>query len=218
VRHDRTIEHGEQPARSGGRRRIRRWADRQLPAEVPDARPVGPSATPSGQSVTDGTGAPGRPVRQHDTVSEETTALERAIALACDAHRGQQYPSPEAEPYILHPLRVMLAVSGLRAQTVAVLHDVLEDTSVTVEEIRAIRVSADVVDAVVALTHSSDQTYEDYIEQVADNVLARAVKLADLADNLANNRGLDRTPDVIDRIERYERAVRRLDPPARSIS
>lgn len=69
----------------------------------------------------------------------------------------------------------MLAVSGLRAQTVAVPHDVLEDTSVTADELRATGVSAEVVDAVVALTHRPAQTYEDYIEQVAGSVLARRV-------------------------------------------
>ena len=143
---------------------------------------------------------------------EDGDSLERAIALACAAHRGQRYPSPEAEPYILHPLRVMLAVSGAETRAVAVLHDVLEDTLVTVKEVAATGVSEDVVEAVLALTHDPGMQYEDYIEQVAGNVLAGRVKLADLADNLANNRRLDRTPIVVDRIERYERAISRLRP------
>jgi hypothetical protein len=66
---------------------------------------------------------------------------------------GQRYPSPEEEPYIFYPLRVMLAVSGPEERAVAVLHDVLEDTSVTVGEIGATGVSEDVVQAVLALTH-----------------------------------------------------------------
>jgi (p)ppGpp synthase/HD superfamily hydrolase len=57
--------------------------------------------------------------------------LERAIACAFDAHAGQKYPSPEPEPYILHPLRVMCAVDGAHARMAAVLHDVIEDTEVT---------------------------------------------------------------------------------------
>ena len=69
-------------------------------------------------------------------MSQDADALERAIALACRAHRGQRYPSPEAEPYILHPLRVMFAVQGFKAQTAAVLHDVLEDTEVNVDQLR----------------------------------------------------------------------------------
>jgi (p)ppGpp synthase/HD superfamily hydrolase len=136
--------------------------------------------------------------------------LELAIALAVRAHRGQRYPSPEAEPFIEHPLRVMLAVRGFRAQAAAVLHDVLEDTTVTAEELRGAELSREVVDAVVVLTRTPGQAYEDYIEQVAGNALARQVKLADLADNLANNMRLARRPDVVARIERYERAIRRL--------
>jgi hypothetical protein len=67
-----------------------------------------------------------------------------------------------------------------------------------------------VVDAVTALTRRSGQTYEQHIEQVAGNAIARPVKLADLADNLANNTRLARRPDLVARIERYERSIRWL--------
>ncbi|MDG6108652.1 bifunctional (p)ppGpp synthetase/guanosine-3',5'-bis(diphosphate) 3'-pyrophosphohydrolase [Dactylosporangium aurantiacum] len=143
-------------------------------------------------------------------MSDDAALLEEAIALACRAHHGQRYPSPEREPYIQHPLRVMLAVRPFRAQMVAVLHDVLEETPVTTADLRAAGLPDVVVAAVEAITHRPENTYEEYIEQVAGNPLARQVKLADLADNLANNQRLARTPDVVDRIDRYERAVRRL--------
>ena len=104
----------------------------------------------------------------------------------------------------------MLAVNGFRAQAAAVLHDVLEDTEVTAEELGAAGLPVDVVDAAVALTHRPGQSYERYVEQVACNAIAREVKLADLADNLANNKRLPNAPDVVARIERYERAIRRL--------
>jgi GTP diphosphokinase / guanosine-3',5'-bis(diphosphate) 3'-diphosphatase len=146
-------------------------------------------------------------------VVDAAEELELAIALAVRAHHGQRYPSPQAEPYILHPLRVKLGVSGIRAQAVGVLHDVLEDTAVTAEELREANLSSDVVDAVTALTRKSGQTYEQYIEQVAGNAIARPAKLADLADNLANNKRLTRRPDVVARIERYEPAIRRLRAP-----
>lgn len=141
---------------------------------------------------------------------DDAEALEVAVELACRAHRGQRYPSPEGEPYILHLLRVMLAVDGVRVKAAAVLHDVLEDTQVTVEELGAAGLPVDVVDAVVALTHRPGQSYERYVEQVACDAIARQVKLADLADNLANNRRLPNAPDVVARIERYERAIHRL--------
>jgi (p)ppGpp synthase/HD superfamily hydrolase len=92
----------------------------------------------------------------------------------------------------------------------AVLHDLLEDTDTTVNELAAARFSQAVIDAVVALTRCPEQTYEEYIEVVAQNRLARVVKLADLADNLANNRQLPSTPEVQERILRYERAIERL--------
>jgi (p)ppGpp synthase/HD superfamily hydrolase len=141
---------------------------------------------------------------------DDAALLEEAIAVACRAHRGQRYPSPEREPYIQHSLRVMLAVHSFRTQMVAVLHDVLEDTAVTVGDLRAAGLPGEVVAAVVAMTHRPEHTYEEYIEQVAGDPLACQVKLADLADNLANNRRLARTPDVVGRIDRYEQAIRRL--------
>lgn len=64
----------------------------------------------------------------------------------------------------------------------------------------------------IALTRRPVDTYEKYIEQVACNDIAREVKLADLSDNLANNRRLPKNPDAVARIVRYERAIRRLKP------
>jgi GNAT superfamily N-acetyltransferase len=104
----------------------------------------------------------------------------------------------------------MLAVDGFRVQAAAVLHDALEDTELTAEELGAAGLPIDVVDAVVALTHRPGQSYDRYVEQVASDAIAREVKLADLADNLANNKRLPNAPDVMTRIERYERAIRRL--------
>ena len=140
-------------------------------------------------------------------MGNDADALEQAIELACRAHQGQRYPSPEPEPYILHLFRVMLAVRGGPAPMAAVLHDVLEDTDVTPQDLRDTGVPPPVVDAVVALTHRPEHTYEQYTEHVAGNHLARRVKLADLADNLANNQSLPQTPDVVARIKRYELAV-----------
>ena len=136
--------------------------------------------------------------------------LRRAVSLACTAHGGQRYPSPQGEPYVLHLLRVMLAVEGESARMAAVLHDILEDTSVTVADLREHGIPERVVDAVGVLTHLDSLTYEEYIEEVDGDNLAREVKLADLADNLANNRRLPEEDHVVERIGRYERAIARL--------
>ena len=145
-----------------------------------------------------------------ESADHPARGLEDAIELAVKAHRGQVYPSPQREPYVLHLFRVMLAVDTAPARMAAVLHDVLEDTTLTVDDLLDAGVPRTVVDAVVALTHRPQDSYDEYIERVADNELAREVKLADLADNLANNESLPRTPEVVARIDRYRRAIRRL--------
>jgi (p)ppGpp synthase/HD superfamily hydrolase len=140
----------------------------------------------------------------------DAASLEDAICLACEAHGGQKYPSPQGEPYVLHLLRVMLAVEGESSRMAAVLHDILEDTPVTATDLRERGIPERVVDAVRALTHLDSTTYESYIETVDGDDLAREVKLADLADNLANNRRLPAEDHVVERIDRYERAITRL--------
>ena len=120
---------------------------------------------------------------------------------------------PKTEPYIRIPLRVMLGVGGVRARAMAGLHDVLEDTAVTAEALREANLSSEVVDAVTVLTRRSGQTCEQYVAQVVGNAIARPVKLADLADNVANNKRLTTRPDVVARIERREPAIRWLQAP-----
>jgi (p)ppGpp synthase/HD superfamily hydrolase len=138
--------------------------------------------------------------------------LERAIEIAVRAHAGQLYPARDSErgPYVLHLFRVMLAVEGWEARTAAVLHDVIEDTSVTAADLREEGIPERVIDAVVALTHREEDTYEAYVDALAPNPLARQVKLADLADNLATNLAMPPTPANEARIARYEAAIARL--------
>ena len=138
--------------------------------------------------------------------------LERAIEIAVRAHSGQRYPAREGErgPYVLHLFRVMLAVEGWEARSAAVLHDVIEDTPTTAAQLREQGIPPRVVDAVVALTRNREDTYEAYIDALAQNDLARQVKLADLADNLATNLALPPSPENAARIARYEAAIARL--------
>ncbi len=136
--------------------------------------------------------------------------LEDAIALAAHWHRGQNYPSVQREPFILHPLRVMLQVNSDVARIIAVLHDVLEDTDCTEDDLRRAGYSERVIEALDHLTRRDGEAYAAYIERIDEDALARQVKLADLADNLANNRRLaavSASRDIRARITRYERAI-----------
>jgi (p)ppGpp synthase/HD superfamily hydrolase len=91
-------------------------------------------------------------------------------------------------------------------QIVALLHDVLEDTTVDVAELYELGFGEHIVRAVLLLTHDGTVPYAEHIERLADDPLARRVKLADLADNLRNNRRLESTDGVRARISRYEAA------------
>ena len=141
-------------------------------------------------------------------VNEPT--VEDAIALAARLHEGVRYSSPEAEPYIFHPLRVMLRFADPVDQTVAVLHDTLEDTDITLEDLRHAGYRPAVIDALDALTHRRHESYEQYIDRVAENPVARRVKTVDLDDNLANNQRSPDAPGNADRIRRYKAALDRL--------
>ena len=122
-------------------------------------------------------------------------SIEKALQIAAGAHEGQK--DKDGQPYILHPLRVMNAVEGEVAKIVAVLHDVIEDTSVTSEDLRREGFDEAVLVAVECLTHRKGETYADYVVRCKGNVIARQVKLADLEDNARPSRALLR-PDQIE--------------------
>jgi hypothetical protein len=130
--------------------------------------------------------------------------IEKALQIAASAHEGRT--DREGQPYILHPLRVMAGVEGLEAKIVAVLHDVIEDTSVTADELRQAGFGEPIVSAVTRVTHRDDEPYADYVVRCKGDELARRVKLADLEDNARPDRVLFR-PDRLeadqDRVRRY---------------
>jgi guanosine-3',5'-bis(diphosphate) 3'-pyrophosphohydrolase len=87
--------------------------------------------------------------------------IEDALLVAIEAHRGQLYPAPEPEPFILHPLRVMLGVKPGAARVVAVLHDVVEDSEVTLRDLKERGFDALILDAVDHLTRRDGEDYAD---------------------------------------------------------
>lgn len=136
--------------------------------------------------------------------------LEDAVAIATSAHEGQVDKS--GRPYIGHPLRVMASVSGGHEQMAAVLHDVIEDTPVTADDLLARGCPPAVVDAVVALSHLDGESQEDYLRRVAANPLALSVKRADIGDNLSPARIARLDEETQERLKaKYARALRLLD-------
>ena len=108
--------------------------------------------------------------------------LEDAVSIAAIAHRGQK--DKAGAPYLLHPLRMMLRMSSEDAMMAAVLHDVVEDTDWTLEQLHERGFSDEVLEAVKCLTHNEGESYEEFIERVGRNHLAEEVKIADLEDNM----------------------------------
>lgn len=119
--------------------------------------------------------------------------LERAIELAAHAHAGQA--DKGGEPYVLHVLRVMFAVEGEHARMAAVLHDIVEDTPMTLDQLRADGFPEEVVRAVQALTKRPGETRLEAAQRAAQDPIARIVKLADNADN----QNLERLPELTDK-------------------
>jgi (p)ppGpp synthase/HD superfamily hydrolase len=133
--------------------------------------------------------------------------LEDAIALACRVHRGQLDKS--GKPYILHVLRVMLRQEEDTTRKVAALHDVVEDSEMTIADLRAAGYSEEICAAVDALTRREGESYDAMIARVEANPLALRVKIADLEDNMDPARQLPGELEV-ERQEKYARARARL--------
>ena len=134
--------------------------------------------------------------------------LDRAIELAKQHHKGQT--DKAGKPYIEHPLRVMNQVESEEEKIVAVLHDIVEDTNISLNDLRNEGFSEEVVSAVECLTKQDGENYDSYIERISFNPLAVKIKLADLEDN----RDLTRLPEVTDkdleRVEKYDKALEKL--------
>ncbi|MHC8401449.1 HD domain-containing protein [Pseudomonas sp. MDT1-17] len=131
--------------------------------------------------------------------------LERAIAIAATAHEGQV--DKGGSPYILHPLKVMLRVTTLEERIVAVLHDVVEDCGISLDDLRKEGFSEAVLTAIESLTKVPGESYEAFVERAAQNPIGRVVKLADLEENSDLSRISQPSWEDLERIEKYRRAI-----------
>ena len=134
--------------------------------------------------------------------------LERAIELAVEHHKGQV--DKAGEPYILHPLRLMMSVDKDDEKIVAVMHDIVEDTDITLDDLRNEGFSKQVVSAIECVTKREGEDYDSFIERISLNPLATKVKLADLEDNMDLSRLSDVTEKDLERVEKYKKAKEKL--------
>lgn len=129
--------------------------------------------------------------------------LERAIEIAAKAHAGQV--DKAGQPYILHPIQVMLRVTGTETRIAAILHDVIEDSEFTIEDLRKEGFSNAVLLAVAALTKHENESRIDAALRASQNEIARIVKLADNAENMDLSRIANPTDKDYARLKEYEK-------------
>lgn len=131
--------------------------------------------------------------------------LELALSIATEAHKGQF--DKAGVDYIEHPIYVASQFDTEEEKAVALLHDVIEDSSFTAEELLLAGLSETVVTAVQILTKKKEKDYQTYLENVKSNSLARVVKLADLQHNSDLSRLSSVTDKDLERLEKYKKAI-----------
>jgi len=144
-------------------------------------------------------------IMEKEIVMKKGELLGKVLLLATTAHAGQF--DRGGNPYILHPLKVMhyLKSDDEELQCIALLHDVIEDTSTTWEDLRAIGCTDRIIAAVEALTKMPGQTYDEYKQRVFANTDAMKVKLCDLRHNTDIRRLKGISEKDILRLEKYNR-------------
>jgi GTP diphosphokinase / guanosine-3',5'-bis(diphosphate) 3'-diphosphatase len=148
--------------------------------------------------MTRSTEASGSP----STRTSYTNSLETAIAIAATAHEGQT--DKGGAPYIMHPLRVMMAVLTLDEKIVAVFHDVVEDTDLTFEDLIQAGYAPHIIDAIRSVTKMKGETRLEAAHRAAKNKIGRVVKLADVADNMNISRIPNPAQRDFDRMSEYQ--------------
>jgi hypothetical protein len=137
--------------------------------------------------------------------ADTMSTVERAIAIAAEGHAGQL--DKAGNPYVLHPLRVMLRLDTPEERMAGVLHDVVEDCGWSIDDLRAEGFSEAVLRAVEAVTKRDGETYDEFVARAAADPIGRRVKLADLEDNCDLRRIHHPTEKDFARIEKYRRAI-----------
>ncbi len=141
-----------------------------------------------------------------------TPLTKKALALCYDAHRDQVDKS--GLPYVFHPFHLAEQMTDEYATCVALLHDVVEDTDLTFDDVRAAGMPGAVVEALELLTHDPSEGYMDYVARIAGNPLARRVKQADLRHNSDTTRLDEVDEQALARVQKYAKALALLQKPA----
>ena len=134
-----------------------------------------------------------------------TPLTKKALKLSFAAHKDQMDKS--GMPYVYHPFHVAEQMETEETVAVALLHDVVEDTDYTLEDLKAMGFPDSVTEALALMTHDDSVPYLDYVAKLKDNPIARAVKLADLRHNSDLSRLEVVDEKALERVEKYKKAI-----------
>ena len=138
-----------------------------------------------------------------------TPMTKKAISLMFEKHKDQLDKS--LLPYVFHPFTVAESMTDEYSTTVALLHDVVEDTDLKIEDLRKMNYPNEVIDALELLTHDENTQYKDYIKKLARNDIARKVKISDLKHNMDLTRLNNVTEEDLKRLEKYKESLAYLE-------
>lgn len=139
-----------------------------------------------------------------------TKMTKIALKLCFEAHKEQLDKS--GMPYVFHPFHLAEQMKDEDSTIVALLHDVVEDTEYTLQELESYGFSPRVMEAIALLTHAPEVAYEDYLEKIRSNPLAKTVKLADIMHNADQTRLDAHDPRAEYLKKKYQRALQILNP------
>ena len=140
---------------------------------------------------------------------KENSLLNKAIIIAVSAHKGQI--DKGGQPYIFHSINVMMKMNTIEEKIVAVLHDVVEDTSITMGNLKEAGFGDNILIPLKLLTKSKGVNYMSYIKNIMANPVAKKVKLEDIKNNMDLTRILLPTQEDYERNSKYEKALEILD-------
>lgn len=140
-----------------------------------------------------------------------TAQTKKALQLCFLAHKDQL--DKGGMPYVFHPFHLAEQMTDETTTVVALLHDVVEDTPYTLEDLKEMGFSREALEAVAVLTHLPDVPYETYLQAIKKNPIAKTVKLADIRHNADSTRLEPNDPRAEKLQEKYARATALLQLP-----
>lgn len=144
----------------------------------------------------------------YEEISESRALYLLALNIATKAHKNQV--DIGGAPYINHPLKVAENVDELDEKIVAFLHDVVEDTDMTLEQLKEAGFSSEILDAVDAMTKRDNEEYDQYLDRLTKSKIAIKVKIADMTHNSDISRIPNPTDKDLDRVSKYKEKIEKL--------